>query len=125
MSRSLASTAIAIRPPEQNSAVDHRAEHFGSAIAEGSAICSGAGGDDRRDERHEQAHQVGEHVSGVREQGERAGEHCSDDLDDEHSGHDGDRDTEPFRLARLAPWSWTVLLCAHCSHSSDPPSYPL
>ena len=64
-------------------------------------------------ERHAEAEDVGEHVAGVGEQGERAGEQAGDDLDDHEDGEQprrrwrgGAGGGRPARIVRW-PWSWS------------------
>ena len=75
---------------EEEGRLRGRPEDLGAVVAPRPQRRRRAACEARRDEPHRQAGDVGEHVRGVREEREAAGDDRADDLDDHH--RDGDRE---------------------------------
>ena len=92
------------RDGDQQQAVGQRRQHLGALEAEGAARVRGPGGERRGQQGEADRAGVGEHVAGVGEDRQRAGDQAADDLDREHRGVDRERDPHPppaVRPARL------------------------
>ena len=69
-------------------------------------------------DRHRQADHVGEHVRGVDEQSEAAGDDRADDFDHEHGCGDGERDQELLPGRRIP--GGVAVSCTHDGSCSTP-----
>ena len=69
--------------PEQEHGVGDGGQDLGAVEPERLAQGGRTGGDPQRPERHPQPDDVRQHVAGIGEQGQRAGEQAADDLGDE------------------------------------------
>ena len=114
-SRWMPSIAMTPGEQEQRRAVDLRRQDLGAPEAERERARRGPRGEARRDEREPDRGGVGEHVRGVGEQRERAGQQARDDLDAHEAGDERQRDGQPAAVgvARTGrgvwpawPWSW-------------------
>ena len=85
------------RDPEQQERVGHRGQDLEAQVAEGAAVGGWALGEPDRREGERDAHDVGQDVAGIREQGEAVGDGRPDDLDDE------DREAERQDHGQAAP----------------------
>ena len=80
---------------EQGAAVGLRRQDLGALQAEGQVAARGTLDEANDDERHRQCAGVGQHMRGVREEGERVREDADDDLD----GHETDDQCQRYREA--------------------------
>jgi hypothetical protein len=80
--------------PEQEDGVGDGGQDLGAMEAVRPAGCGRPGGHPERRERHREAEDVGEHVAGVGEQRERAGEEAADHLGDEVRGSETENHQE-------------------------------
>jgi len=85
------------RDPEQQERVGHRGQDLEAQVAEGAAARGGPLREPDGNERERDAHDIGQDVAGVREQGEAVGDDRPDDLDDE------DREAEDEDRGQAAP----------------------
>jgi hypothetical protein len=79
---------------QQRGAVHERGQDLGAVVAEGEARARGPVGDPEREEGERQGADVPEHVAGVGEERQRAGEHAARHLGEHVDGRQGQGDLQ-------------------------------
>ena len=88
--------------PDQQQGVAQRGQHLGPLHAVRAARAGGPGAQAGPDQGQHQSGGVGQHVAGVGQQGQRAGEQAADDLGHEDDAGDGQHQGQPAPVRR---WS--------------------
>ncbi len=108
---------------EQEEGVERRGEDLEAVVAVGQAIVGRAPGDVDRGQGDGQGHGVGEHVRGIGDQRQAAGEDAADDLGDEEASGQQQR---PFQAGRVGLGEAVLVSGAHggsCGAVAAAPAY--
>jgi len=103
------------RDAEQQETVDESAKNFRTGKTKSLPIRCGARGDSEGDKSYEQADEVGEHVSGIRKQSERAGDERANNLENEETADDGDGNEQTSAIGLTGP----VIVVMSCRHTTS------
>jgi hypothetical protein len=79
---------------EQDGGLGGGGEDLGAPVAPGPFVGGGSAGERRGDDGHGEPGDVGEHVAGIGEQRQAAGEVRADDFDDQHGDGDAEHDEQ-------------------------------